>query len=179
MPIVGMKQRRIATLLGAGMSLIAYHLPLDAHPVVGNNAELGRRLGFPDAQPLDPEDPESVGNVCSLPVPRTVAAVADHLRDLTGRQPLLIGDRALPVTRIAWCTGAAQDYIERAARAGAGLYISGEISEPTVHAARELGVAYLAAGHHATERYGVQALAANIAAQFDIEWAFIDCDNPA
>ena len=177
-PIVGMKRRRIATLLEAGMSLIAYHLPLDAHPEVGNNAELGRRLGFPRARPLDAADPDGVGSIAELPTPLAIAAIVERLREVTGREPLLIGAAAQPVSAVAWCTGAAQGYLERAAQAGAELYISGEISEQTVHAARELGVSYLAAGHHATERYGVQALAARLAGHFDLEWTFIDCDNP-
>ena len=176
--IVGMKRRRIATLLGAELSLIAYHLPLDAHPTLGNNAQWGRRLGIGEHAPLDPENPGAVGNVGSLAEARRLAALVDDVVALTDRHPLLIGDPERRVQRIAWCTGAAQGYIEKAAAAGADLYISGEISEPTVHAARELGIAYLAAGHHATERYGVQALAESLAGRFGLEWRFIDCDNP-
>ena len=176
--IVGMKRRRLATLLAADMSLLAYHLPLDAHPTLGNNAQWGMRLGITRHAPLHPDDPRSVGNLGSLPAPRSLAALAGEIETLTAREPLLIGDPGRQVERIAWCTGAAQGYIDAAAAAGADVYISGEISEPTVHAARELGIAYIAAGHHATERYGVQALAASVAERFGLEWRFIDADNP-
>ncbi|MEO1080567.1 MAG: Nif3-like dinuclear metal center hexameric protein [Pseudomonadota bacterium] len=176
--IVGMKRRRLATLLGADMSLLAYHLPLDAHGELGNNAQLGQRLGFPAGEPLDPGDSTSVGSVATLAEPRRLADLCAEVRDLTDRDPLLIGSDQDSATRVAWCTGAAQGYVERAAARGADLYISGEISEQTVHAARELGIAYIAAGHHATERYGVQALAAHVAEAFDLEWTFLDSDNP-
>lgn len=175
--IVGMKRRRLGTLLTADMSLLAYHLPLDAHPSLGNNAQWGERLELGHGEPLH-GDAEGVGNVGTFAMPRSLATVTAQIQALTGRAPLLIGDPGTQVQRVAWCTGAAQGYIEQAAAAGAELYISGEISEPTVHAARELGIAYIAAGHHATERYGVQALAASLAESFALEWTFIDCDNP-
>lgn len=177
-PVVGMKRRRLGTLLSAEMSLLAYHLPLDAHPELGNNAQLGRRLGFSEVRPLDPEDPEQLGNRGTLPAPRSLADLVADIADFTGREPLLIGEPGDAVTEVSWCTGAAQGYLERAAACGTEVYISGEISEQTVHAARELGVAYIAAGHHATERYGVQALAESAAGTFDLDWRFIDCDNP-
>lgn len=177
--VVGMKKRRLATLLGADISLLAYHLPLDAHPELGNNAQLARRLGLPPGEPLVPEDPTAVGNVANLDEPRRLDALCASLRSVTGREPLLIGEGSRSVSRVAWCTGAAQGYLDRAVAAGADVYLSGEISEPTVHAAREQGIAYIAAGHHATERYGVQALAAHLAGKHELEWTFIDCDNPA
>lgn len=177
-PIVGMKQRRLRTLLQAHISLIAYHLPLDAHPVLGNNAQFGDRLGMERVEPLDPGAPDGVGNRGRLPIAMTAAQLVDALHALTGREPLLIGDPSQTVRDIGWCTGAAQGYIDLAASAGLDGYISGEISEPTVHAAREQGLVYIAAGHHATERYGVQALAASLAERFALEWKFIDCDNP-
>ncbi|MFK8042187.1 Nif3-like dinuclear metal center hexameric protein [Congregibacter sp.] len=177
--IVGMKRKRLGTLLTADMSLMAYHLPLDAHPELGNNAQWGKLLGFTDVEPLDKEDTRAVGNLGRLAQPMELEEVVGKVLTLTSRRPLLIGDPKTLVERVAWCTGAAQGYIEKAAAAGADLFISGEISEPTVHAARELGIAYIAAGHHATERYGVQALAASLAETFGLEWSFIDCDNPA
>jgi len=177
--VVGMKKRRIAALLRADISLLAYHLPLDAHPELGNNAQLGRRLDFPVGEPLHRDDPTAVGNVVNLPEPLSLDTLCARLREITGREPLLVGQGQRLVSRVAWCTGAAQGYVDRAAAAGAEVYISGEISEPTVHAAREQGVAYIAAGHHATERYGAQALAAHLADAHDLEWTFIDCDNPA
>ena len=176
--VTGMKRRRLGTLLAADMSLVAYHLPLDAHGSLGNNAQWGARLGLGPGDPLDPADPAAVGDVATLPEAVAIEELVARVRTLTAREPLLIGDGAQRVSRVAWCTGAAQGYIDRAAAAGAELFISGEISEPTVHAAREQGIAYLAAGHHATERYGVQALAARLAERFDLEWTFIDCDNP-
>lgn len=176
--IVGMKRRRLNTLLSADMSLLAYHLPLDAHPQLGNNAQWGQRMGFKSFAALDGVDSQAVGNTGLLSAATPLGELVQQVRDLTGREPMLIGDPQNSIERVAWCTGAAQGYIEKAAAAGAQLYISGEISEPTVHAARELGIAYMAAGHHATERYGVQALAAAVAETFDLEWTFIDCDNP-
>lgn len=176
--VTGMKRRRLGTLIGADMSLIAYHLPLDAHESLGNNAQLGRRLGIESPEPLTPADPQSVGNLGMLAAPMALGDFAARVRALTGREALLIGDPQQRVQRVAWCTGAAQGYLDRAVAAGAELYISGEISEPTVHGAREQGIAYLAAGHHATERYGVQALAEHLAGRFDLQWTFLDCDNP-
>jgi dinuclear metal center YbgI/SA1388 family protein len=178
-PIVGMKRRRLAALLGAQMSLLAYHLPLDAHPQHGNNAQFGARLGLPPGEALDPEDPTSVGNVVSLGEALPLRDLVARVSAVTQREPLVIGDPDRPVRRVAWCTGAAQGYIDRAARAGADVYISGEVSEPTVHSAQEQDIAYLAAGHHATERYGVQALGAHLAETFGLQWTFIDSDNPA
>jgi dinuclear metal center YbgI/SA1388 family protein len=178
-PVVRMKRRRLATLLAADMSLVAYHLPLDAHPEIGNNARFGALLGVVDTAPANAQDEGDLVRVGSWPDGRVLGDVCAQLARDTGREPLLIGDAAQRVARVAWCTGAAQGYVERAAEAGAELYISGEISEPTVHAARELGVAYIAAGHHASERYGVQALAGRLAAVFDLDWCFLDCDNPA
>lgn len=176
--IVGMKRRRLGTLLTADMSLLAYHLPLDAHPVLGNNAQWGQRMGLHKLEMLDGDDPQAVGNVGALHAPASLEELTVRIRALTGREPLVIAGPVEQVERVAWCTGAAQGYIDKAAAAGAQLYISGEISEPTVHAARELGIAYMAAGHHATERYGVQALGASLAETFGLQWTFIDCDNP-
>ncbi|KGE03235.1 Nif3-like dinuclear metal center hexameric protein [Pseudohaliea rubra] len=176
--VVGMKQRRLATLLGSGLSLIAYHLPLDAHPAVGNNAELGRRLAMVDVEPLHRDPADGVGAIGNLPEPLTAASLAERLTALTGREPLHIGDGAALLRRVAWCTGAAQGYIDAAVAAGADAYITGEVSEPTVHSAREQGIQFFAAGHHATERYGVQALGEVMAGRFGLELTFLDCDNP-
>ena len=177
-PIVGMKRRRIAALIEADMSLMAYHLPLDAHPELGNNAQLAARLGIEGAEPLDPDDRASVGNVATLESPMSVSDLMEKVRAVTGREPTVIGEMDTPLNRVAWCTGAAQGYIDKAVAAGADAYLSGEISEPTFHAAIEQGIVYIAAGHHATERYGVQALAEHLAGHFSLEWQFFDCDNP-
>lgn len=175
-PLVGMKRRRVAALLAHDVSLIAYHLPLDAHPELGNNAQLGRLLEIESVEPLLPSDPEQVGNIGTLNT--TAGALCDHLQQLTAREPLLIGEPGRSVKRVAWCTGAAQSYIDLAVSAGADVFITGEVSEPTVHIAREEGIAFIAAGHHATERYGVQAVGDALAGQFGLSHRFFDIDNP-
>ena len=175
-PVVGMKRRRLAALLGSDVSLLAYHLPLDAHPELGNNARLGQLLGIDSPEPLQPGEPDSVGNVGELLI--SAADLCQRLETLTGRTPLLIGAADTQFRRVAWCTGAAQSYIDAAVAAGADVFISGEISEPTVHTAREESIAYIAAGHHATERYGVQATGEALAQQFSLQHQFFDEDNP-
>ncbi len=176
--LTGMKRRRIAALLESNLSLFGYHLPLDAHPDYGNNATLAVRLGIAVEGPLHPGDPGAVGNIGRLatdtPVEDFLATVSQQLQ----REPLHIGDRQRRVRRIAWCTGGAQGYIEAAVAAGADLYLTGEASEQTVHVAREEGIEFVAAGHHATERYGVQALGEAVAAELGLEHQFIDIDNP-
>ncbi len=176
--IVGMKRRRLATLLKNDISLLAYHLPLDAHPTLGNNARLGELLGLVEVGPLQPNDAAAVGNVGRLPEASSAGLLAERIQQLTGREPLLVADPGMRVERVAWCTGAAQSYIEAAVAVGADLFITGEVSEPTVHVAREEGIGFIAAGHHATERYGVQAVGEALAAEFAIEHRFFDCDNP-
>lgn len=175
--VVGSKQRRLKTLLTHEMSLLAYHLPLDVHPEVGNNVQLARRLGVQVEGPLEPGNPRSVGLVGSLPEPMEPLDFARRVALVLQREPLLI-EAARPIRRLAWCTGAAQGYIEQAIAAGVDAYLTGEVSESTVHSARENGISFLAAGHHATERYGVQALGDYLASRFSIEHRFIDCPNP-
>lgn len=175
--VVGMKRRRLATLLRHDISLLAYHLPLDTHPEVGNNVQLARRLGLVVEGPLEPGNPRSVGLVGTLPEALSPEAFAAQVATALGRVPLLVeGDR--PIRRVAWCTGAAQGYIDQAVAAGVDAYLTGEVSESTVHTAREMGISFLAAGHHATERYGVQALGDYLAGRFDLQHRFVDCDNP-
>ncbi|MFC3607870.1 Nif3-like dinuclear metal center hexameric protein [Stutzerimonas tarimensis] len=175
--VVGMKGRRLKTLLVHDISLLAYHLPLDVHPEVGNNVQLAQLLGLQVDGLLEPDDPKSVGLVGSLPANMMPAEFAEHLQRTLGRQPLTIeGDR--PIRRVAWCTGGAQGYIEKAVAIGADAYLTGEASEPTVHVARETGLSFYAAGHHATERYGVHALGEWMAERFGIEHRFVDIDNP-
>lgn len=174
--ITGMKQRRIKALLGADISLFGYHLPLDAHPDYGNNATLARLLGIRSESTLIPDDP--VGNVGQLEALTPVAALLERIAEKLGRVPLHVGDPDRAVQKVAWCTGGAQGYIDAAVAAGADLYITGEVSEQTVHVAREEGIEFIAAGHHATERYGVQALGEAVASQLSIEHRFIDIDNP-
>jgi dinuclear metal center YbgI/SA1388 family protein len=171
--IVGMKARRLKSLLTAEVNLLAYHLPLDAHAELGNNRQLGDRLELKGAAPL-------TGLVwgCELDQALMPGALAERLKSVLSRVPTVVGpDR--PIRHLAWCTGAAQSMIEQAAQAGCDAFISGEISEQTLHQANELGVTYFAAGHHATERFGVQALGEELAERFDLEHRFVDLDNPA
>lgn len=174
--VTGMRRKRLALLLRHDISLIAYHLPLDAHPDWGNNAMLGRVLGFVTDAPAQP----GVLAVSSgyLPEPMGATALAAHLARCLGREPLHVGAGPERIRRVAWCTGAAQGYLPEAIRLGADAYITGEISEQTVHEARENGIHCFAAGHHATERYGVQALGGKLAERFGIRHQFFDCDNP-
>ena len=175
--ITGMKQRRVKTLLSNDISLLAYHLPLDLHPEVGNNVQLAAQLGITVEGPLDPEDPRSVGLLGSLREPMSPRDFARRVQEVLGREPLLV-EGAEVVRRIGWCTGGGQGYIDQAIAAGVDLYLTGEASEQTFHSARENGISFIAAGHHATERYGVQALGDYLARRFAIEHLFIDCPNP-
>ena len=175
--IAGIRRQRLKSLLANDINLYAYHLPLDMHPELGNNAQLGLRLGLVRASQFGENDLGWLGRAGD-PSLRTVGELADRIEQRLGRKPMLIGDAAQAVGRIGWCTGAAQGYLDDAIVAGADTYLSGEISEQTVHLARESGVAYLACGHHATERYGVQALGEHLATQFGIRHRFIDIDNP-
>ncbi len=174
--VTGIKRKRLQTLLRHELNLLAYHLPLDAHAALGNNAQLGERLGFQVETPLTEEGIGLLGRPQQASL--TGRTLASHLARVLRREPLFIGDPERPVTRVAWCTGAAQGYIEQAIEQGADAYISGEISEQTVHIAREAGILYYAAGHHATERYGVMALGAHLSSTFDIVHEFIDIENP-
>lgn len=176
--VVGIKQRRLKTLLSNDISLLAYHLPLDVHPEVGNSIQLARVLGLTVEGALEPDNPRSVGLVGSLEPPLSPSDFMQRVRSSLGREPLMIEGPDL-IKRIAWCTGGAQGYIEQAVAAGVDAYLTGEVSEPTVHIARENGLSFFAAGHHATERYGVQALGEYLAKRFAIEHLFIDCPNPA
>jgi len=174
--LVGIKRQRLALLLEHGMSLVAYHLPLDAHSLWGNNAQLGQKLGWAVTGTFGGEPPLALQG--RLAEPLSGDDLARHIASVLGRQPLWINGGERPVSRIGWCTGAAQDFIEAAAALGLDAFVSGEISERTVHFAREAGIHYFAAGHHATERLGVQALAAHIAERFGIDWNYVELDNP-
>lgn len=177
--VTGMRKRRLQTLLAHDINLIAYHLPLDAHPELGNNAQLAARMGWTVTGRFAEQD---IGFIGSVPWASTIGVTAQELavraRTVLGREPLLVGDLARPVRCVAWCSGGAQGYFEQAILAGADFYMSGEISEQTVHMARESGIPYLAAGHHATERYGIQALGEHLAARFGLHCDFVEIDNP-
>jgi dinuclear metal center YbgI/SA1388 family protein len=175
--ITGMKRRRLHALLANDISLLAYHLPLDVHAEVGNNVQLAAQLGITVEGPLDPDNLRTVGLVGSLNEPMSPRDFARHVHQVLGREPLLVeGDDM--IRRVGWCTGGGQGYIDQAIAAGVDLYLTGEASEQTFHSARENGISFIAAGHHATERYGVQALGDYLARRFAIEHVFIECPNP-
>lgn len=173
--ITGWMKERLRLLLAHDINLLAYHLPLDAHPELGNNARLGQLLGWTcDAHFGE----QALGCVATVDYDNA-QSLAQHIEQVLGRSATLVQPDARPVRRVAWCSGGAQSYFEAAIAAGADAFVTGEISEPQTHLAREMGVAFIAAGHHATERYGVAAVAAQVAAQHGIEHLFIDIDNPA
>lgn len=174
-PIVGMKYRRIAALIKHDINLLAYHLPLDRQPEFGNNAALAARLGLGDCSLFGAQALALVG---TLAQPCSVAELSRRLELALGHRPLAVGPTDRSLRRIGLCTGGAQDYIAEAAALGLDAFISGEISERTTHVAREEGIVYFAAGHHATERDGVRLLGERIAAQFDVSVTFVDIDNP-
>lgn len=177
MRIIGQKHRRLKLLLANDVNLFAYHLPLDMHETFGNNAQLARQLDLCADGRFGEDNLGWLGTMQNAGV-QTLGELTQLIERRLGRTPLLIGDPEKKIGRIGWCTGAAQGMLGDAISAGANVYLSGEISEPTVHLAREAGVAYLACGHHATERYGVRALGEHIATTFGIQHYFIDIDNP-
>jgi dinuclear metal center YbgI/SA1388 family protein len=173
--ITGVKKRRIASLLAQDISLLAYHLPLDAHPQWGNNVQLAARLGLVESGRFGEQDVACHGVLAQpLGLAEFTSVVAEALRF----EPLVVGGKSGKISRIAWCSGAAQGYFEQAIAMGVDAFVTGEISESNVHMARESGVAYMAAGHHATERYGVQALGGHLAERFGLEHRFFDEEVP-
>jgi len=174
--VVGQLKRRLHLLLEHDVNLYAYHLPLDSHAVMGNNAQLGSELGFQTVSRFGDQDIGWMGKVKEGI--QTVGELVHHIEQKLGRAPMLIGEMDQRVNHVAWCTGAAQNLFADGIAAGADVYISGEISEQTVHLSRESGVPYLACGHHATERYGVRALGEHVATHFGIRHQFIDIPNP-
>jgi len=176
--VTGIHRNRLKTLLDHGISLFAYHLPLDAHPVLGNNAQLALKLDFSIQADLDPYHKSRVGVWGVQEQPCSGEELAARITQRLGRAPLHIPGKAEIVEKVAWCTGSAQNYIDMAYAAGADAYITGEVSEQTVHFARETGMHFFAAGHHATERYGVQAVGEHVAGELGLQHVFIDIDNP-
>lgn len=179
MPVVGMKKQRLATLLQHDINLLAYHLPLDVHPQLGNNAQLGKILGITAPQPVLTAEPVGVLQMGQLAAPTKLTQLAASLSQQLQREVLLEDAGIGEIRTIAWCTGGGQGYIEQAAAAGAQLFVTGEVSEQTIHVARELGIHFIAAGHHATERYGIKALGEYLAAELGLSVHFIDIPNPA
>ncbi|HUW26776.1 MAG TPA: Nif3-like dinuclear metal center hexameric protein [Gallionella sp.] len=173
--ITGIKKRRIAKLLHNDVSLLAYHLPLDAHAELGNNAQLGKLLELNTQGRFGEQDIACIGE---LAIPQTLAQFAAWIGGRLQRAPQVVGDGTKRIQKVAWCSGGAQGYFEAAIAQGADAYITGEISEQSFHLAQESGVAFIAAGHHATERLGIRALGEHLAAHFGLEHRFFDQDNP-
>ena len=173
--VTGWMKQRLQLLLAHDINLFAYHLPLDAHPELGNNAQLGVQLGLVAESHFGEQELGCMGVAAFA----NAAQLAQHVESVLNRPVTLVQNAQTAIKKIAWCTGGAQGYFEAAIAAGADAFITGEISEPQAHYAREMGVAYLACGHHATERYGAPAVAAHVAAQLGLAHVFIDVDNPA
>lgn len=177
--VTGWMKQRLSLLLAHEINLFAYHLPLDAHAELGNNAQLGRQLGLEPMARFGEQELGFLGRRVGGGAFASAGVLAGHVEAVLKRSVTLVeGDHRL-VTRLAWCTGGAQGYFEAAIAAGADAFITGDISEPQAHYARECGVAYLACGHHATERYGAPAVAAHVARVLALEHEYIDIDNPA
>jgi dinuclear metal center YbgI/SA1388 family protein len=171
--ITGIKKARIAYLLGNDMSLLAYHLPLDAHPELGNNAQLAKRLGFTVQGHFGEQDIACYG---ALIQPQNLQQLTQNIQNNFKQKPQVIGSENAQISNIAWCSGGGQGYFEQALVLGVDAFLTGEISEQNVHMAQESGVAFIATGHYASERYGVQALGEHLANQFGIEHRFFDQD---
>ncbi len=175
--LTGWLAARVRLLMAADVNLYAYHLPLDAHAELGNNAQLGLRLGLRADARFGEQALGFIG--AATPAVATLGGLAATVQQQLARAPVVLPGDGRPLRRVAWCTGGAQSYFEAAIAAGADAFITGEISEPQAHLARETGVAFLACGHHATERYGAPAVAAHLAAQCGLTHQFIDIENPA
>jgi dinuclear metal center YbgI/SA1388 family protein len=177
--VTGWMKQRLALLLAHDINLYAYHLPLDAHPELGNNAQLGLQLGLTATGHFGEQDLGFIGGRTGGAAFADATALASHVEQVLNRSVTQAGPARAAIKNIAWCTGGAQGYFEAAIAAGADAFITGEISEPQAHYAREMGVAFIACGHHASERYGAPAVAAQVAAQLGLVHQFIDIDNPA
>ncbi|HEX6018795.1 MAG TPA: Nif3-like dinuclear metal center hexameric protein [Burkholderiaceae bacterium] len=174
--ITGWLRARVALLLAKGINLFAYHLPLDGHPEFGNNAQFGARLGLRADARFGEQELGFAGDSGALGSLAALTAAAERVCE---RAPTVVAGDGRPLRRIGWCTGGAQGAFEAAIAAGVDAYVTGEISEPQAHIARETGVAFVACGHHATERFGAPALAAHVASRFGLAHCFIDLPNPA
>lgn len=177
-PITGMRGKRIKSLIQHDISLVGYHLPLDSHPSLGNNAAIAECLALENLQALDPSERHTIGNIGFLKQAMSASEFRDYLTARLGFNTIHLPAEKSQIQKIGFCTGAAQDFIGKAAEQGCDAFISGEVSERTYYEAKELGVHYYACGHHATERYGVQRLAKAISEQFNIEYSYFELNNP-
>ena len=177
--ITGMKKQRLKALIENDINLYAYHLPLDVHPELGNNRQLADLLGIKNIAAVASVKPTGVLMQGEFENPLSSGELRDALGSLLSRSILLEGDEAKPIKTLAWCTGGGQGFIEQAVELGVDAFITGEVSEQTIHTAREMDIAFFAAGHHATERYGAKALGKHIESHFDVAVEFVDIDNPA
>lgn len=175
----GMKHRRIKKLLLHDINLYAYHLPLDIHPELGNNAQLAKLLGIELTDGLEMGNPQSVAMRGRFNEPVDIHALVEQMSSVLHRKPMLEAARDSTVRTVGLCTGGGQGYIDLAAEQGLDLFISGEVSEKTIHTAREMNIHFIAAGHHATERYGAKAMGEHLSSKFGLSVSFIDIDNPA
>ncbi len=173
--VTGIKKNRLQSLLINNINLMAYHLPLDAHPTLGNNVQLAERLGIDVIGPIDEQSIVWQGRLLK---PLCATDFAKQVAASLNREPLLVSGGEHTIETIAWCTGGAPDYIDLAAQAEVDAYLTGEVAERTTHSARELGIHFYAAGHHATERYGIEALGQHLQHEFGLEVEFVDIDNP-
>lgn len=177
--VTGWMKQRLALLLRHDINLYAYHLPLDAHPELGNNAQLGLKLGLTATSHFGGQNLGFLGAKTDGGSFKDALELSEHVKNVLNRTVANVFNAQAAIKKVAWCTGGAQDYFEAAIAAGADAFITGEISEPQAHYAREMKVTYIACGHHASERYGAPAVAAHIAAQYRLAHEFIDIDNPA
>lgn len=177
--VTGWMKQRLALLLAHDVNLFAYHLPLDAHAELGNNAQFGQALGFVASGRFGEQELGFLGGRADGGRFENATRLGAHIEAVLGRPVTVVEGAGRAISKLAWCTGGAQAYFEAAIAAGADAFLTGEISEPQAHYARECGVAFLACGHHATERYGAPAVAAHVARQFSLDHQFIDIDNPA
>ena len=177
-PITGMRGKRIKSLIQHDISLLAYHLPLDSHPSLGNNAAIADLLKLERIEALDPSERHPIGNIGYLNQPMPVEVFKKFVSEKLKVDAIHLPADKTMIEKVGFCTGGAQDFIVKAAEQSCDAYISGEVSERTFYEAKELGVHYFACGHHATERYGVQRLGQAISEQFDIEYIYFELNNP-
>ena len=177
--VTGMKKRRLSALLARDINLFAYHLPLDVHPDFGNNRQLAKLLSIESVTAVSSVKPVGVLMQGQFVAPTTAKALSQTLNSVLSHSVLCEGPGDREINTVAWCTGGGQSFIEHAVELGVDAFITGEVSEQTVHTAREMGITFFAAGHHATERYGVKALGEHLCNQFEVAVEFIDIDNPA